>query len=198
MENEVWKDIIGFQGYYQISNTGYVKSLQRYYIQKRPNEKIRSIPIRERLLKPSKQKCGYMLVTLQVNTNVYYRSVHRLVAEHFIPNPENKPQVNHKDLNKINNTVSNLEWASRSENIRHSYDNGRNVGVKPIQMLCKKSMNVLMEFSCVKDAAKYVNRGHCNISSCANGKLNTAYGYKWKFKMSKCQKILSKGQMLIN
>ena len=102
--SEVWKDIPGYEGIYQASNTGKIKSLSRKYHPK------------DKLLTPY-NRSGYLCVGLYKK----YQFVHRLVAETFIPNPENKPTVNHKDGDRYNNYVENLEWATYSENIKHSY-----------------------------------------------------------------------------
>ena len=111
---ENWKDIKGFEGYYQISTLGRVKSLERYIQCKNC---IRYIPEKIRSL----GKCWlYPFVSLSKNGKVIVENVHRLVAEAFIPNPDNLPQVNHKDGNKFNNCVENLEWVTCSENVIHA------------------------------------------------------------------------------
>jgi hypothetical protein len=113
---EIWKDIIGIENY-QVSNEGRVKRLKH-----RKKIGTSSIPsyktYNERLLNPSPNKHGYINVWILDKSHY----VHTLVAKAFIPNPENKPEINHKDLDKSNNHVSNLEWVTRSENMRHSYN----------------------------------------------------------------------------
>jgi len=103
---ESWIEIVGFEGLYAISSHGRVKSIKR------------------RLIKKQSIKWEYYSINLWRNGNTWCKRVHRLVAEAFKPNPENKPQVNHKDGNKLNNRASNLEWATRSENTVHSFKNG--------------------------------------------------------------------------
>ena len=107
-----WVDIKGFEGYYQISNKGDIKAL-RYY--GRAWEKIIPIGI---------LKCGYHGVNLSCSNGRYTKLLHRLIAEAFIANPENKEHVNHKNGNKLDNNVCNLEWVTRSENMRHALSVG--------------------------------------------------------------------------
>ena len=122
MENEEWKEIKGFEGMYEVSNFGRVKSKERIdeYIS---NGEIIYRRRREVILYPKLTKTGYLQVTLFKNGKPKYARMHRLVAEAFLPNPENLPVVNHKDGNKLNNDVSNLEWTSYSENTKKWHDN---------------------------------------------------------------------------
>lgn len=101
------KDLKGFEEYYSITEDGKIFSKRR-----------------QRFLKLSLKKNGYVYIELNVAGNVYYKRVHRLVAETYIPNPDNKPMVNHKDGNKSNNYYTNLEWVSGSENNIHAIENG--------------------------------------------------------------------------
>lgn len=107
--NEIWKEVEGFNGEYLISNLGNIKSNK--------NKK-------EILLKTTIDKCGYIRVGLRKEGKQYCYTIHRLVASAFIPNLENKKQVNHIDCNKRNNNVENLEWTTPSENIIHAWKNG--------------------------------------------------------------------------
>ena len=117
---EVWKDIEGYEGLYQISNLGNVKSLDRTQIQKRGdlyyNKKYKG-----QIIKSHLTHRGYCAVGVTKHNRHKNFSVHRLVARAFIPNPENKPEVNHIDGNKQNNDVRNLEWLTPSENIIHMH-----------------------------------------------------------------------------
>lgn len=114
---EEWKDIKGFEGWYQVSNEGKVFSVKSNI-----------------LLNPYIVNNGYCIVTLCKDKRKYRRSVHRLVAQSFMPNPENKPEINHKDGDKTNNCVKNLEWVTREENEKHAWANGlkRLVGCKKV------------------------------------------------------------------
>ena len=113
---EHWKPIIGFEGLYEISDLGRVKSLSRY-VKSKANSKMK---IPERILKTGKNKCGYALVVLMKNNKRHNKLVHRLVAKAFINNPENYAVVNHIDGNKHNNSLENLEWCTSKENIHHA------------------------------------------------------------------------------
>lgn len=104
--NEIWKEIKGFEGLYEISNFGRVRNFKT-----------------KKLMKDTLKKSGYHEIRLSKNKKRYNCSIHRLVAENFIPNINNLRDVNHKDGNKSNNHVSNLEWLSHKDNIRHGFNN---------------------------------------------------------------------------
>lgn len=133
---EVWRDIDGYDGVYQVSNLGNIKSISRSSFDKRGA--IR--PIKERILKPifSGFKRQYLVVTLYKDKIGDIYLIHRLVALHFIPNPENKPEVNHigKDdngvINKLDNREFSLTWSTSKENIQHAWDNGLMENVRKI------------------------------------------------------------------
>lgn len=109
---EIWKDIKGFEGHYQVSNLGRVKSLSRYMNHKSGGLSL----LKERILKPATNRKGYKIVVLCLNCKEYKFTVHRLVAKTFIPNPNNYPMINHKDEDKTNNCVDNLEWCDNKYN----------------------------------------------------------------------------------
>ena len=120
-ENEIWKDVVGFENLYQVSNFGRVKRKKGETIYKDG----RIAHFSETVLKPTIFKKGYLMVYLSKNSIKKTKQVHRIVAEAFIANPENKETINHIDCNKLNNNVSNLEWMTNLENIQHSIENGR-------------------------------------------------------------------------
>lgn len=117
MIKEIWKDVENYEGLYQISNFGRVKSLKFG---------------KEKILKPGKKSAGYLFVKLCKNGNMKNVFVHRLVALAFIENPENLPEVNHKDENKENNWVDNLEFCTRSYNINFGTRNSRMLNTKKL------------------------------------------------------------------
>jgi len=122
MEEEIWKDIPGFEGIYRASNLGRIMSVSRIkYVNTPKKPKLSENIILKQCIT---SKARYLAVLLWKNDKGHSKRVHILIAKTFIPNPLNKPEVNHKDLNKFNNRVDNLEWMTRSENIKHSFDAG--------------------------------------------------------------------------
>lgn len=120
-ENEIWKNVVGYEGLYHVSDFGNVKRLE----QRRSNILTRGISIyKEKTLKPTLYSNGYLFVDLCKNGTKKSTSIHRIVAISFIQNPENKPQVNHKNGIKTDNRLENLEWNTMSENQKHSIDTG--------------------------------------------------------------------------
>jgi len=119
---EEWRDIQGFEGSYQVSNLGRVRSFDRVIMNNIGVHRI----YKSRIMKYFLDKDGYENLTLNKLGKQYKRKVHRLVAAAFIDNPENKESVNHKDLNKKNNRLENLEWVTKSENMIHAAKNNKN------------------------------------------------------------------------
>lgn len=117
---EVWKDILGYEGLYQVSNQGRVRSLDHIVKTKRNKDML----IKGKVKTISIGKGGYCVVSLQHKDSKKLFQVHRLVAQSFISNIQNKPEVNHIDGDKTNNCIDNLEWVTSSENIQHAIDNG--------------------------------------------------------------------------
>lgn len=173
---EIWKDIKNFEGSYQVSNLGRVKSLSR------KRNRIYGV-VRERILRAGINRDGYACVILFNKLGKKGFKVHRLVAKAFVLNNENKPQINHKDGNKCNNNISNLEWVTHSENALHAIENNlmksvkEKVKVKQLDKNTGKSLNI---FNSVKEAAKNINISPSNISSCLTEKRKTAGGFCWR------------------
>lgn len=188
---EIWKYIDGYNGLLMVSSFGRIKAVSRkvlnsgtyngFYIKK------------DRILKQRISKHGYYTVSFRQKTFL----VHRLVAQAFIPNPENKPQVNHKDGIKLNNNVINLEWSTRLENMKHAVSIGliknnpqhqkiitgkaKLVNIKPVLKYSKEGV-LLQEYYSLREASIQNNLPESNISMNCNGKLKTCGGFIWKFK----------------
>ena len=180
---EVWKDVVGFEEAYQVSNFGRIKRKERTDSNNRTHK--------ERIMSPSMYSNGYMNVELRMNNKKRRTSVHRLVAEAFIDNPLNLPQINHKDENKANNHVSNLEWCTAQYNIR--YKDGvkrrRATAILNSNAVCKYSLEgeFIEKFECATDAAISVNGNCTEILSCCHHRAHSlSYkGYMWRF-LSEC------------
>lgn len=167
---EIWKEIPGYIGLYQVSSLGRIKSIPR--VVQFGNRK-RTTP--EKILKPCSNGKGYFYVELGAGTE-NRRYIHRLVAEVFIPNPDNLPEVNHKDENPANNSVSNLEWCNRSYNLNYGSHNDKHC--KPVDQL-DNCGNIIKTWRSIKDAEDYFQVTH--IWDCCTGKRNKCAGYKWKY-----------------
>lgn len=174
----MWADVIGFEGLYQVSDRGEIKSVER----SKPNNKgFQSVNERIRVLTPDRY--GYLKVCLSKNGKHYVKSVHRLVAEAFIPNPNNLPVINHINENKQDNRVENLEWCTVQYNtmygsarIRTAMSQGRSV-----EQLDDNG-DVIDEFYSMNLASRSTGIPQPNIHKACNGKRHTAGGYKWRYK----------------
>lgn len=159
----IWKDIKGYEGFYQVSNTGKVKSLARIvFVKTKKSEYFCNY--KERILSCKISKNGYCHTTLCVENKQKSFLTHRLVAESFVSNPENKPEVNHKNGDKTNNNDWNLEWVTASENHIHAYKKGlKRVSDNRKRELSKQMSMTLINnktgktFSSLKAAAKSIN-----------------------------------------
>lgn len=177
---EIWKDIIGYEGWYQVSNLGRVRSIDRYVNGNGINCDFQFM--KGKLRKLRKNHNGYWVVMLRKNSKAKEFLVHRLVAEAFIPNPENLPYINHKDENPANPIVTNLEWCTPQYNTRYS-----NVIEKIVPFKYRKvvqfdlDMNEIHRWDSLKEAAKSINRAQQNISRCCRGRCKTCGGYKWRY-----------------
>lgn len=168
MENRIeeWRDVKNFEGYYKVSNAGRVYSCARGVIIKtHPNNK------------------GYFGISLHKGKFKKWCTVHRLVAEAFIPNADDFPEVNHKDEDKKNNSVTNLEWCTRAYNERYGTKRRRSAEscYRPVYKL-SLSGDVVARYDGIVVAAKEngnINRFH--ITECCRGKQKTAYGWRWEY-----------------
>lgn len=152
--NEVWKYVPGYEGIYKVSNKGNLISCDRYVPDKRVGKQF----VKGRVMKTYYDKNGYVRTQIWKDHKGRNISIHILVAMAFIPNPENKPQVNHKDGNKQNNCVENLEWVTTQENIDHAFRTNLRVNPKPEwNPRCKRirCIQTNQEFVSISQAAKF-------------------------------------------
>lgn len=178
--NEIWKDIFGYEGYYKVSNFGNIKSCERT-INHGLNNAIRFI--KGQVIKPFNDNHGYHMVSLSKNGKVKKYKVHRLVAEAFIPNPKNKPTINHKNEIRHDNHVCNLEWATYQENNNYGGHNERvsKTLSKQIEQLDKNN-NLISTFESARAASLATGVTLANIKSCLNHANRVfAGGYKWRY-----------------
>ena len=169
---EWWKDVPGYEGIYQVSNIGRVKGLDRYEIC-RGGKRFR----KGRILKTRVQE-GYVTVNLMKNSKAWHPGVYKLVAMAFIPNPNNQPVVNHKDENKKNNTVENLEWCSIAYN--NSYGTHGTLNKKKVVAI-NLTTGEKLYFNSFRDAEREGGFNHSNISRVVNGIQDSCGG--WTFKL---------------
>ena len=176
---EQWKDIEGYEGHYQVSNLGRVKSLQRVVKSKSKGTRL----VKERILSAAINKNGYYCVVLSILGKRKNMSVHRLVATTFIQNPLGFNEINHKDENKLNNNANNLEWCDRVYNA--NYGTGVNrcsqKKWKPVAMINKDTKQVERTFRSAREASSNTGIDFRRISSVCNNKRKSAGGYIWKF-----------------
>lgn len=203
---EIWKDIKGYEDKYQISNLGNIKTIKEWAGNKYSSKYKKC----NKLIKPIKDSGGYYCVFLWKNSKGKTHRIHRLVAETFIPNPEKLPCINHKDGNKQNNCINNLEWCTykynSNEAIRLGLSNpieGKNLKrwngkfgkehnkSKKIRQINKETNKTIAIFDSINDAYRKTGISPSNISTCCRKQINfkngkswicrTAGGYKWEF-----------------
>ncbi len=170
---EIWKNIEGYGGTFQVSNLGRVKTFN--YMNSGT----------ERVLKPKKHNKGYLQIQLIKGRKNKTFTIHRLVAEAFIPNPDKLPYVNHKDENKQNNNVNNLEWCSSSYNALYSMNLHPDRKRKPTyyQKINQLDLNgnVVRTWENARSIFIQTGMSDWSIAECCRGKRHTAYGYKWQY-----------------
>lgn len=180
---EIWKDIPNYEGLYQVSNLGNVKSLDHY-----SSNGFTDILYKGRLLKQQKDKYGYLSVVLYKNGKYKRCKVHRLVALAFIENLYDMTEINHIDGNKKNNNVSNLEYSTRSLNNKHAYsiglkspklgtDNNLSKGIEQLDL----NYRLIATWSSARDIARVLNIDDSSVIKCCKGKRKTTGGYLWRY-----------------
>lgn len=185
---EIWKDIKNYEGMYQVSNLGNVRSLTR-----RVNTFNGFRTTKGKVLKPLLSNTGYYRVDLKRNQSDNYVSIHKLVAEAFVPNPNNYTVINHKDNDRLNNYATNLEWCTQSYNVKYAYINGN---AKSTPGCFKKGNiphnrkkisqydlegNFIKTYDSIKQASLLNNTSDSNIHFCLANKTKTAGGYIWRY-----------------
>lgn len=176
MNEEIWKDIEGYEGIYQVSSFGRVRSLDRIVVMRNGRKR----PTRGKMLKERPTYNGYVRVQLRADNDYY---IHRLVASAFIPNPDNLPQVNHKDENKRNNRADNLEWCDNIYNINYGTAKDRISeanSTRPIKQLTLDE-DLVAEYKGVIDAVRKTGYKEAPIRECCNHKRHTSYGFIWEY-----------------
>ena len=175
---EIWKDIEGYEGLYEVSSYGRVKSLGQFV-----NHNYGGYAYRKgRILKPANNGQGYLQVVLYKNGYKKTFKVHRLVAEAFLDNPDNLPCVNHRDENPLNNIVSNLEWCTVKYNVNYG------TGLKRMsEKLSKPVLQYTLDGELIKEwssARECDKNGFCyqHISACCRGQLKQHKGFIWRYK----------------
>ena len=183
LDGEIWVDINGYEGIYQISNYGRLKSLERTFSHLGGQRTIKP-----KICKLHKdKKTGYNKYVLSNNKRMSPKSIHRLVAEAFIPNPTCLPYINHKDEIRIDNRVENLEWCTPKYNLEYS-----NVHQRNIEALYKrvfqydKDGNLIKIYNTTGEAAKALGlRGYSSIARCCKGEIGSVKGFIWRYEGKK-------------
>lgn len=177
MQEEIWKDIVGYEGLYQVSNLGRVKRVSRYVDHKDGKHEF----LKEKILKTSIDKM-YERVGLMKNGKRIKYFIHRLVAIAFIPNPFNFPEINHKDENKLNNNVSNLEWCTRSYNCKYG-----NIQNKKNKYRYKKINQYDLDGNHIKtwnnatEIEKELGISQNMVKRCCRKIRNKTHNYRWEY-----------------
>ena len=163
-EEKIWKDIKDYEKYYEVSNAGEIRSKKT-----------------KKILKSSLRN-GYQSVSLSKENIKKTINIHKVVCETFIENIENKPYINHKNGNKTDNRVLNLEWCSPKENVKHALETKLNKpSTKQVEQYSYDGKKLIATFNSIREAEEETGIGNRLISSVCRGKKNSAHGFKWKY-----------------
>ncbi len=179
---EIWKDLAGFEEYYKISNTGRIIRKERYA---KWGNRDSYTYIKEKELKYTHDKDGYLKTSFRINGEKFYKRVHILVAQTFIENPNSFPVVNHKNGIKDDNRVDNLEWVTVSYNTRHAFDvlgrKGHNGGMnKRIRKIDKDTKIIINVYNSIKEASIDIGVTQTAITQSMKRKNGTCGGFIWE------------------
>lgn len=183
---EIWKNVPGYDGLIEVSNVGRVRTVPRVYLHLGKYPKMTSGVV----LKQSQTHRGYMQASTKINGKQHIFNVHRCVALAFLPNPDEKEQVNHKNLNKSDNRVENLEWVTRSENVDHAHAAGsRYRERKPVRAICADGTERV--FPSVYAAGKELSIPDGNILRACNLGFKSG-GYVFEYILEPCNDLTSR------
>ena len=174
--SEIWKTIPGVNPIYEVSNLGRVRVLPHDVLYKHRCGKIVTLHIRGMVLKPIKNGC-YFFVCIDKK----HKTIHRLVAKAFIPNPDSLPCVNHKDENKLNNKVENLEWCTPLYNTNYGTGKARKGQKCWVAVIATDEDGSERRFSSIREAEEKTGVNHSNIVACCRGRPRSAGCYKWRY-----------------
>ena len=184
MKKEIWKAVDGYEDYYEVSSFGRVRSVDRMETLSNGVKRLRKWS----MLKIRKNKNGYLQIQLWKSGEGKTVNIHRLVAEAFIPNPDNLSEVNHKDEDKTNNHVENLEWCDSKYNknygtaIQRAAEKHKILFSKPVLQIDLEANQIIAEYPSAIEAGRQLKLNQGSISACCNGKRKTAGCFKWEYK----------------
>lgn len=193
---EIWKDIPEYEGLYQASNLGKIKRVDRYakcFISNQHKSNVATKKhLKEKILKCKVDKDGYYGISLHKDGKTKYFRVCRLIAMAFMPSNDKALQINHKDENKRNDCVDNLEWCTCKYNQNYGMRN-KKISKSRMRKVYKYDLqgNFIEEFESINSAAKSVNKSFSNISLVCSGKQKTCGGYKWSYEKTKLGGLLN-------
>ena len=187
---EIWKSVNGYDGFYEVSNQGRVRSVNRFVMQVINGVQTKCL-YKGRILKFTTDNSGYPMVTLSALGKIKTFRIHRLVADVFIENPESKKTVNHINAIKTDNRIENLEWATQLENNQHAINTGlgkRNTIKGKVRRTAISQFTLdgiwIADFNSIASASEKYGYSCCCVGRCVSGKTKTSHGFLWKAKGS--------------